>query len=153
LIGWSGLAAAVWLRQDQVMSNVRAELTPLRNDLAEVLDRLHREPSPALLGILSRIARKDVVAVEVLRDLDEFHRGAAEEWQPTRGRWLSATLRDRWAPGSKEADESATLVRRAKAGEIADVRRLLPVPTPSELDGCLGLLRGLGSAARSELRV
>ncbi|HET6204100.1 MAG TPA: hypothetical protein VFI25_15015 [Planctomycetota bacterium] len=153
LVGWSGMAAAVWLRQDQVMSNVRAEFAPLRNDLAEVLDRLHREPSPALLNILARIARKDVVAAEVLRDFEEFRSAAADELHATRRRWWVAGLHDRRTPAAEEEDENGALVRRVKAGEIADVRRLVPVPTPPGLDADVGLLKALAGTSRFEWRV
>ncbi|MGH7150357.1 MAG: hypothetical protein ACREIU_06655 [Planctomycetota bacterium] len=153
LLGWSGLVASVWLRQDQVMTNVRAELVPLRNDLSELLNRLRREPSPALLNILARISRKDVVAAEVLQDAVEFRAAVEGEAQTARRRWLAATLIGPGAPPGKWAETSAPYVKRAKAGEIEDVRRLVSVPTESHLEECVGLLKTLGGAVHFEFRV
>ncbi|MCI0585906.1 MAG: hypothetical protein L0323_03580 [Planctomycetes bacterium] len=153
LLGWSGLVASVWLRQDQVMTNVRAELVPLRNDLSELLNRLRREPSPALLNILARISRKDVVAAEVLQDAEEFRAAVTGEAQNAQRRWLVASLAGPGTPPAMWAETSAPYLKRAKAGEIEDVRRLVSIPTESHLEECVALLKALGGAAHFEFRV
>ncbi|HKB14804.1 MAG TPA: hypothetical protein VKF62_02010, partial [Planctomycetota bacterium] len=112
LLGWSGLVASVWLRQDQVMTNVRAELVPLRNDLSELLNRLRREPSPALLNILARISRKDVAAAEVFQDAKEFREAVSVEAGNAQRRLLVASLGGPGAPSEIWKETPAPFLKR-----------------------------------------